>query len=97
VIDLIWTAVHQPNKNTVIEHDDLSSDRTKQRIINLTVTKLDAIHRFLRLWRKTPFSMTELDALIMAPVVGNGKIVAKPGLATTAVYPVAAKGSVECF
>jgi hypothetical protein len=62
-----------PTKDSVIEHDDLTADTTKQRITNTTAAKLDAIHRFLRLWRKTPLTMDELDAFIvnMAFLVGG--------------------------
>ncbi len=61
-----------PTKDSVIEHDDLTADTTKQRITNITPTRLDAIHRFLRLWRKTTLTMDELDAFIVCMSVQNG-------------------------
>jgi len=72
ILNLLRLKFINPSKDSTIEHDDLSFDTTKQRVTNLTPAKLDAIHRFLRLWRKTSFSMDELDAIIMT--VGQGAI-----------------------
>ena len=35
-----------------------------ERIYNLTANALDRIHRFVRLWRHTPWSISELDLLL---------------------------------
>lgn len=35
---------------------------------------LDRIHRFLRMWRHSPWRMWELDLLLEAPSVGNGTL-----------------------
>ena len=75
IINLLQLQFINPLKDSVIDHDDLSTDTTTQRITNLTTTKLDAIHRFLRLWRKTSLTMAELDAIITG--IGQGKIDAK--------------------
>jgi len=48
-----------------------SCDVDLQVVINLTVPKLDLMHRFIRLWRKTNWKMWELDLLIRAPKIGN--------------------------
>lgn len=56
-----------------IEHDDLSSDTTKQRITSLTQTKFDMMHRLLRLWRKTNLSLSELNS-IRQSLIGMGNI-----------------------
>jgi len=91
ILELVTLQFVNPAKDTLIEHDapttdpgnqwdSISADITKQRITNLTTTKLDSIHRFLRLWRKTSFTMAELDAIIMAPVIGTGKITSKLAL-----------------
>lgn len=75
--NLIQLQFINPLKDSFIEHDDLLSDTTKQRITNLTAAKFDAIHRFLRLWRKTTLTMDELDAIIMSNIIGQGKITGK--------------------
>jgi Tc toxin complex TcA C-terminal TcB-binding domain/Neuraminidase-like domain len=73
IVSLLGCRFINPLRDSVIEHDDLSCDITKQRIIKITPTKLDAIHRFLRLWRKTTFTISELDVVIMS-AHGKGKI-----------------------
>ena len=74
ILDLLELQFINPAKDSMVQHDDLSCDTDKQRITNLTQSKFDAIHRFLRLWRKTSLLMSELDAIVMAPAMGNGKI-----------------------
>jgi len=72
ILNLLRLKFINPAQDSKIEHDDLTSNITTQRVTTLTAAKLDAIHRFLRLWRKTSFSMDELDAIIMT--VGQGAI-----------------------
>jgi hypothetical protein len=74
IVDLLGLTFINPDKNSLIEHDNLSCDTDTQHITNLTPAKFDAIHRFLRLWRKTNLLMSELNAIILAPAIGNGKI-----------------------
>ncbi|HMH24879.1 MAG TPA: hypothetical protein VK563_24055, partial [Puia sp.] len=80
IANLVQLQFINSTKDTVIEHDDLSSDTTKARITNLTPAKFDNIHRFLRLWRKTTLTMDELDSIIMAPLLGNRVLTAKTAL-----------------
>lgn len=81
VLNLLQLQFINPAKDITIEHDSvdgtISLDRTMQRVTNLTADKLDAIHRFLRLWRKTTLTMDELDAIISGTGLGQGKIDAK--------------------
>ncbi len=46
-------------------------DTTQQQITNLSLVRLDAIHRFLRLWRKTIWRMWELDSILSSTLGGN--------------------------
>lgn len=46
----------------------------EQNLENLTAAKLDKMHRFLRLWRHTPWQMWELDVLLRCTKVGNGTL-----------------------
>lgn len=46
-------------------------DVERQSLTNLTEARFDRIHRFLRLWRHTPFAMWELDLALMADAVGG--------------------------
>ena len=77
ILSLIGLQFINPAKDTVIQHADLTPNVTTQKLINLNGTKLDAMHRFLRLWRKTSLEMDELDAIIMSPTIGNGGMPAK--------------------
>jgi peptidoglycan hydrolase-like protein with peptidoglycan-binding domain len=45
-----------------------------QSVGNLTPPKLDLMHRFIRLWRKTGWKMWELDLLIRTPKIGGKAI-----------------------
>lgn len=74
IVNLLESAFINPSQDTVIEHDDLSCDTDKQHLTNLTPTKFDRFHRFIRLWRKTSLEMAELDAIIQSAAVGQGKI-----------------------
>jgi hypothetical protein len=74
VIELLGLKSINPLQDSVIHNDDLSCDTNKKEITNLTLAKFDIIHRFLRLWRKTSFTLEELDAITQAPALGNGVI-----------------------
>lgn len=54
--------------------DKNTCDTNKQSITNLTINKLDRMHRFIRLWRKTGWKIFELDQIIISPSIGNGDI-----------------------
>lgn len=45
-----------------------------QMITNLSLPRFDRMHRFIRLWRKTGWSMWQLDLLIRNAKVGNNQI-----------------------
>lgn len=77
ILSLISLQFINPKKDIVIQHNNLDADVTTQKLINLDGTKLDAMHRFLRLWRKTTFSLQEMDAIIMAAKMGAGAIPVK--------------------
>src|SRR5699024_362223 len=49
-------------------------DIDMQLLNNLNLDKLDRLHRFLRLWRRTGWEMWELDLLIRSPKIGNNGI-----------------------
>ena len=61
------------NKSTISRTID-SCDVDLQSINNLTLTKFDLIHRFIRLWRKSGYKMWELDLLLRNSKIGNNKI-----------------------
>jgi hypothetical protein len=63
-----------PLVDSVIVSDDLSCDTNTKHISNLANDKLDRIHRFLRLLKKTTVSMQQLDACIGATAVGKGNL-----------------------
>ncbi len=47
-------------------------DTSIQRLVGLNDERLDRIHRFLRLWRRSGWKMWEVDELLNAPAVANG-------------------------
>jgi Tc toxin complex TcA C-terminal TcB-binding domain/Neuraminidase-like domain/Salmonella virulence plasmid 28.1kDa A protein len=64
-----------PAGDIAIQHLDASCDTDQKVILGLNVTKLDRIHRFLRLWRKLKgWKMWELDLAIRHPRIGNGSL-----------------------
>ncbi len=65
--------VADANRVIIVRPVDTTSLRA-QKVVNLTAAKLDQMHRFLRLWRHTPWEMWELDLLIRAAKIGNGNI-----------------------
>ncbi|MEK6281256.1 MAG: neuraminidase-like domain-containing protein [Acidobacteriota bacterium] len=64
-----------PDGDIVVNHLDDSCD-TEQKVIQvLNPTRLDRIHRFLRLWRKLKgWKMWELDLVIRHPRIGGGAL-----------------------
>ena len=63
--------VNPPVNKSVIERPVDDCDIEKQQINNLTLSKLDLIHRFLRLWRNRDWEMWELDLLIRNLKIGD--------------------------
>ncbi|HWJ24175.1 MAG TPA: hypothetical protein VNS52_17595, partial [Gemmatimonadaceae bacterium] len=64
-----------PNGDVFIEHLDASCDLAQKVIRGLDETKLDRIHRFLRLWRKlSGWEMWEVDLAIRCAGVGAGAL-----------------------
>lgn len=57
-----------------IERPEATCNTEEQKLVNLTVGRLDQMHRFLRLWRHTGWAMWELDLLIRNAAIGNSQI-----------------------
>ncbi len=74
VLQLLSEYTINPAKDSLIDNQDLSCDLNKKLITNVTPAKLDIIHRFLRLWKKTSLSLDELDGVVQAKALGNGLI-----------------------
>ncbi|MEJ2608183.1 MAG: Tc toxin subunit A, partial [Anaerolineales bacterium] len=75
VLALIDLEYINPNEDIDIHHTDSTCDADKKFIRVLDATKLDRIHRFLRMWRKLDgWEMWELDLVIRHPVIGNGSL-----------------------
>ncbi|WP_308636277.1 Tc toxin subunit A-related protein [Paenibacillus silvisoli] len=58
----------------VIERPNATCNTEEQKLVHLTVDRLDKLHRFLRLWRRTGWAMWELDLLLRSTAIGNGRI-----------------------
>jgi hypothetical protein len=64
-----------PDKDIFITHQDASCDTDKKDIQVLDETKLDRIHRFLRLWRKLKgWKMWEVDLVVRHKAIGNNSL-----------------------
>src|SRR6185436_15789897 len=57
-----------------IERPAGTCDLDKQRLRNFSPAAADRVNRFLRVWRRTPWQMWELDLLIRAPRLGAGAL-----------------------
>ena len=60
--------------NLSVAHLDSSCDTNQKLIQVLNVAKLDRVHRFLRLWRKLGWPMSDVDLVISNPLIGNNAI-----------------------
>jgi hypothetical protein len=75
VLTLLDLKFINPAGDISIHHLDASCDTDKKVIQVLNATKLDRIHRFLRLWRKLKdWKMSELDLVIRHPAIGAGAL-----------------------
>jgi hypothetical protein len=64
-----------PAGDIAVQHLDASCDTDQKVIQILDATKLDRLHRFLRLWRKLKgWKMWELDLVIRHARIGNGSL-----------------------
>jgi hypothetical protein len=64
-----------PAGDISIHHLDASCDLDQKVIQVVDETKLDRIHRFLRMWRKlNGWKMWELDLVIRYPLIGTGSL-----------------------
>src|SRR5690606_1167526 len=66
VLDLLLVRfVNDPSTSkSVVQRVPDSCDLDTQQITNMEVAKFDLMHRFIRLWRKTNWTMWELDLLL---------------------------------
>lgn len=60
-----------PAPDSKVVHHDTTANLDNKTISNLDNNKLDRIHRFLRLWRKTDWQLWELDRVLMNAKIGN--------------------------
>lgn len=76
VLELLMVRfVNNPGSSqSVIERNLDTCDTEQQNITNLTLSKFDLMHRFIRLWRKTGWKMWELDLFLRNSKIGKNKI-----------------------
>lgn len=67
-----------PDNKLYIYNNDLSCDTTQKEIANLDVKALDRMHRFLRLQKKTGWSLQTLDQILTQSGLGNKKFDTNP-------------------
>jgi peptidoglycan hydrolase-like protein with peptidoglycan-binding domain len=60
--------------NVIIERPDATCDTELQKLVKLNASRLDKMHRFLRLWRHVGWAMWEIDLLIRSTAIGNGSL-----------------------
>ena len=75
VLELLLVKFVNPtlNQSVILRNLD-TCDTDQQSINNLTLTKFDLMHRFIRLWRKTGSKMWELDMLLRNAKIGKNAI-----------------------
>lgn len=77
VLELLYVRwlnpLNDPN-NVTIERPNATCDTEQQKIVKLTADRMDKMHRFLRLWRHVGWKMWEIDLLIRAAPIGDGKV-----------------------
>ncbi len=73
---LLVKFVNDPESSSVskIERPIDTCDTGVQSVSNLSLPKLDLMHRFIRLWRKTGWAMWQLDLLIRNSKIGTDAI-----------------------
>ena len=69
-----WINPFADQNKIIIKRPGNSCNTEEQKLVNITVDRLDRVHRFLRLWRHTDWAMWELDLLIRASASGNNEI-----------------------
>ncbi|QDP95438.1 hypothetical protein FOE78_05525 [Microlunatus elymi] len=67
-----WISPPDDPQRLVVQRPVDTAALSAQHVTNLMAANADRAHRFLRLWRHTPWTMWELDRLIRSPKVGNG-------------------------
>ena len=73
LLELLQVKLVNPEINhSIINRPVDDCDVDKQTIDNITLPKLDKMHRFIRMWRRSGWEMWELDLLIRNAKVGNG-------------------------
>jgi Tc toxin complex TcA C-terminal TcB-binding domain/Neuraminidase-like domain/Salmonella virulence plasmid 28.1kDa A protein len=79
LLALLDLASINPAGDIAIHHDDATCDTARKWIRTLDATKLDRIHRFLRLWRKLPgWKSWEVDLVLRT--FGGGQADDRPFL-----------------
>ncbi len=68
---LLALAFIDPDDALFIRHLDLSCDTAKKEIAGLDLAALDRVHRFLRLQKKTGWTLETVDAIISQDRLGN--------------------------
>ena len=71
LLELEWL---NPGGTLFIRHLDNSCSLAKKEIQNLDAAALDRFHRFIRLWKKTGWTITAIDRLIRATKIGGGTL-----------------------
>ncbi len=77
LLDLLqvrWLNPPAAADKTTLQRPNATCKTEEQVLTNLSLARWDLLHRFLRLWRHTGWSMWELDLLLRAPQVGGGRL-----------------------
>ena len=69
-----WIHGEEDEAPMTIQRPQAVCDLDKQKLVGLSPERLDCMHRFLRLWRHTDWSMRELDQLIRIEKLGSGQL-----------------------
>jgi hypothetical protein len=74
LVEVVWVRAGGPSLGVNGVND--ACDLTAQSLAPAPIAPdvLDRLHRFLRLWRHSPWEMWELDLLVRSPAVANGTL-----------------------
>lgn len=74
LLELLRQSWINPSDSLFIQHLDNTGDTQKKNIASLDADALDRLHRFLRLWRRTGWSMAALNQAVTYPRLGKREL-----------------------
>ncbi|MFM1653413.1 neuraminidase-like domain-containing protein [Brevibacillus sp. B_LB10_24] len=74
LLSVRWINPPEGPNPMAVERPNATCNTEEQKLVGLTVDRLDKMHRFLRLWRHSGWMMWELDLLIRNASLGSNRL-----------------------